>query len=177
MDDLQENGYKIIDNFLSEEQHKFIENTLTNDILFPWFITPDKSSDNELMQKDDLNNYQFTHTFYQNNIINSTYCDNLSLIFDSKLEPLSLLKIKANLTARTEKIIKYGWHVDFSGNKHKTAIYYVNTNNGKTLFKNGLEINSVGNRLVIFNGDMIHTGTSCTDKRFRCVINLNYIEK
>ena len=177
MDDLQKNGYKIIDNFLPEEEHKLIENTLTNDPLFPWFLNSDKSSDGELMEIDDLNNYQFTHTFYDKKIINSTYCNNLTLLFDSVLQTLSILRIKANLTIRTEELVRYGWHVDFDSNKHKTAIYYVNTNNGKTIFKNDLEVDSVANRLVIFNGDMIHTGTSCTDKKFRCVINLNYIEQ
>jgi hypothetical protein len=177
MDNLQETGYKIIDNVLSEEQHKLIENTLIKDSLFPWFLSDDKSSDGELMEIDDLNNYQFTHTFYDNKTINSTYCNNLTFLFDSVLQPLSIIRIKANLTFRTEEIVRYGWHLDFDSNKHKTAIYYVNTNNGKTIFKNGLEVDSVANRLVIFNGDMLHTGTSCTDKKFRCVINLNYIEQ
>jgi hypothetical protein len=175
--DKTQGNYKIIENFFSKQQHSLIEKTLTDDIQFPWFLSNEKVSDSEFMKIGDIDNYQFVHVWYKDKTINSNYCDNLTVLFDSIIQPLSFLRIKANLTPKADSIKKYGWHVDFPGNKHKTAIYYVNTNNGKTIFKNGLEIDSVANRLVIFDGNMEHTGTTCTDKRFRCVINLNYIEK
>ena len=35
----------------------------------------------------------------------------------------------------------------------------MNTNNGKTLFENGKEVDSVANRLVVFGNTLKHTGT------------------
>ena len=56
-----------------------------------------------------------------------------------------------------------------------TAIFYVNTNNGKTIFKHNKEqISSRENRVVIFDGRLKHAGTTCTDAKNRIVINLNY---
>ena len=56
----------------------------------------------------------------------------------------------------------------------KTAIFYINTNNGYTLFEDGTKVESVENRICIFPYYMKHTGTTCTDKNQRVVININY---
>ncbi len=64
--------------------------------------------------------------------------------------------------------MKYKWN---------TAIFYINTNNGKTLIKENnkiKEISSLENRVVIFDGRLKHAGTTCTDAKNRIVINLNY---
>ena len=58
-----------------------------------------------------------------------------------------------------------------------TAIYYLNTNNGFTKFENGDKVNSVANRMVIFDSNLKHTGTSCTDAHARMLINFNYYTK
>ena len=55
-----------------------------------------------------------------------------------------------------------------------TSIYYVNSNDGYTEFKDGTIIESVENRLVIFPSDMRHTGTTCTNAKNRIVVNINY---
>ena len=56
----------------------------------------------------------------------------------------------------------------------KTAVLYLNTNNGYTKFKTGEQVESVENRLVLFDGNVQHAGTTCTDKRYRAVFNLNF---
>ena len=54
-------------------------------------------------------------------------------------------------------------------------IYYVNSNNGYTLFKaSKKKVESVENRLVIFPTNLEHCGVSCTDNKQRIVINFNY---
>ena len=69
----------------------------------------------------------------------------------------------------------FGFHTDFPWNyKWNTAIFYINTNNGKTLFKHNKQISSRENRVAIFDGRLKHTGTTCTDAKNRIVINLNY---
>ena len=73
-----------------------------------------------------------------------------------------------------EKIIEYDMHVDTDLNC-KNEVYYNNSNNGYTLFENGTIINSIRNRIVIFDSNLRHCGTTCTDQKNRIVLNLNFI--
>ena len=94
------------------------------------------------------------------------------------LNPESLIRIKANLIPKTEFRHVFEYHTDTlsKSNGRKTAIYYVNSNNGVTILEDGTEIESIGNRLVIFDQKISHTGTTCTNEKVRCLINFNYIE-
>ena len=67
------------------------------------------------------------------------------------------------------------WHSDFTNatSKDKVAVYYVNTNNGYTIFKNK-KIKSEKNKIVIFDGNTKHKVKYQTDKDTRMVINCNY---
>ena len=49
----------------------------------------------------------------------------------------------------------------------------MNTNDGYTEFENGHRVESVANRVVIFDSNIKHTGVSCTDEKRRVVINFN----
>jgi len=162
---------EVIDNFLDKDSFENIKNTMMgND--FPWFYAPTKTKG-----YDFDNNFQFVHIFYRDNMANSKYLNMLSPIVDI-LDPLSLVKIKANLTAKTDEIIEYGYHTDYeTDTKLHTAVYYVNTNNGYTKFESGRIIESKENRLVIFDSQLPHSGTSCTDERLRVLINLNFYKK
>jgi len=90
---------------------------------------------------------------------------------------VDIVRIKANMTPRTDTIIEHGYHIDY---KEKippnaiTSIFYVNTNNGYTKFEDGTIIESIANRFISFPSELRHTGTTCTDKNNRLVINFNY---
>ena len=88
-----------------------------------------------------------------------------------------LIRIKANLVLRTPKIKEHGFHIDNQiHKKFKTAILYINSNNGYTRFKkNNKKFKSEENKLIDFNGRLQHTGTSCTDTQYRMVINFVYL--
>ena len=58
--------------------------------------------------------------------------------------------------------------------KCKTAILYINTNNGITIFETGEEIKSEENKIVMFPSNLKHTGTTHTDEKVRVVLNINY---
>lgn len=64
-------------------------------------------------------------------------------------------------------------HTDFECDC-MTSIFYVNTNNGYTLFKNNQKVKSIENRMVIFKSSEIHSSVTCTDSKVRCVINFNF---
>ena len=84
-----------------------------------------------------------------------------------------------NLPLLSTKIA--GWHCDYDLQPDekgivKTAIFYVNSNNGYTIFKESKKkVRSVENRLVIFPSELEHCGGSCTDNKQRVVINFNFI--
>ena len=84
-------------------------------------------------------------------------------------------RVKSNLNPRTHKHIKRNFHTD-TRYKHKTSILYINTNNGWTEFEDGSKVNSVANRMVIFDSLIRHTGVTCTDEKVRVLINFNYDE-
>jgi hypothetical protein len=169
---------KIIENFLPSIVHEGVKNVLLGSN-FPWYFN-NTILDLDTIDKDSITNFQFTHTFFAEHTVHSPNYWGLVAPIIEYINPISLMRIKANLTTATENINEHGWHVDYKrpdydNSKHMIGIYYVNSNNGKTILKNGTEINSVENRLAILNGDMLHTGTSCTDEKVRCVINFNYI--
>ena len=41
--------------------------------------------------------------------------------------------------------------------------------------KDGKKVKSVENRVVMFDGEIKHCSTTCTDKLSRIVVNVNYI--
>ena len=84
------------------------------------------------------------------------------------------MRIKANLNVATKKHIKRDLHTDFDV-PCITAIAYMNTNNGYTIFEDGTKIESVENRVLIFDSQLRHAGIPCTDEKRRVVINFNFI--
>ncbi len=93
----------------------------------------------------------------------------------ARLQPRELVKAKVNLTPRQAGHVAYGLHVDTRWPGATTAILYLNTNDGYTLFEDGATVASVANRLVLFDARRRHTGVSCTDAEFRLVLNLNVL--
>jgi hypothetical protein len=93
-----------------------------------------------------------------------------------KISPSYIYRVKVNLGTRTSTPIVGGFHSDTDFN-NTTAIFYLNNNNGYTIFEDGSKIDSVENRLVVFDSNIQHSGVSQTDSNIRCVINLNYIDK
>ena len=160
---------EVIDNFLEEDVFKEIEKILMGD-KFPWFFNNFKNDD------DDINNFQFTHTVVRGNgNIESKFIQYMKPFFD-KLNIKKIFRIKINLTTRAHNSFNHLYHTDVSF-QCTTAIFYINSNNGKTIFKHGEEVNSIANRMVIFNSNLEHAATSHTDEKTRVVINFNYESK
>jgi len=162
--------FEVIDDFLNKEIFKKIQNNILNNCFFPWYF----SEYNDYFGEKGLDKSKYIHTFYENNISNSKHYDLLLPIIE-KLKCVSLIKIKINSTNYSDKIIEGTYHVD---NKHKgtkTAIYYLNTNDGYTKFKkNKKKINSVENRMIVFDSNLEHLGTNTTNNKRRLVLNFNY---
>lgn len=154
---------KIIDNFLPNDYFEKLQSTILGPF-FPWHFN------NGIVSPYD-ENFQFTHMFYGDFEPKSNYFGMIFPIIE-KFNPSSIVRSKANLLVKTDQLVQYDFHSDH--HDCITAILYVNSNNGKTIFKDGNEVESVANRMVIFDSNIEHTGTSCTDEKIRVVINFNY---
>ena len=161
--------FKVIDNFLDDKNFEILENNILKNTYFPWFF----SEYTDYKGEKGLNKGKYLHTFYEYNNQNSSYFK-LLLPLIEKLKCISLIRIKIDSNSCTNKIIEGNYHVDYP-HKSITAIYYLNTNDGYTKFKkNKKKINSVKNRMVIFDSDKEHLGTTTTNAKRRVVLNFNY---
>ena len=158
---------KIIDNFLPKEEFLKIKNYLMGPY-FEWYYNPFVDYTDQLFDIFDLDNYQFIHNFTESDII--------LIPLLKKLNIKEVIRIKSNLSPRTEKIIKRKFHIDVDVENTQTSIFYINTNDGWTEFEDGTKVESIENRLVTFDSNLRHRGTSCTNSKIRVVINLNYKE-
>jgi len=159
---------KVIDNYLNQEDFLRIKNTLES-WNFPWYY---QKNINDSHSEKDLNCY-FTHYLFNQENGQSPFYNIIKPILD-KLDIKALIRIKCNIYPRTQKLEIHKSHRDYMFN-HKGAIYYINTNDGKTLLKNNIKIDSVENRLLLFNPSIEHASTSTTNAKARINININYI--
>ena len=156
---------KIIDNFLPEEEFKSIQSLMMGG-QFNWFYAEG------LSYRDD-ESYQMVHMFFQPEVgSNSEYLPMWSN-FMTKVEAKKCARIKANMTFKTSEPEPSLYHTDFED--MKTATFYIYTNNGYTEFENGVRVNSVANRVCIFNSNLNHRGVTHTEgDQQRIVVNFNY---
>ena len=166
---------EIIDNFLPDYYFKQLQTRLLGTYM-TWFYNPYIL--NEHMGKNKT--FQFMHLFYDIRPEYNGETPVYSLVKDSfniiqqKLNVTRLYRIKANL--RPKSFFNRsggGYHTDGFDCSH-TSIYYINTNNGYTKFKNNGKVKSVENRMVVFPSNLEHQGYTCSDKLKRVVINFNY---
>ena len=161
---------EIKDNFLNEIYFKGLVKEFTGDLL-PWYLQHNVSKKND-------GHIQMTHNIYKNSSPQSHLWE-LMLPLIEQLKICSVIRIKANLLYRTDKVIEHGYHIDISDapSVAKTAVLYLNTNNGYTKFENGDKVESVENRIVIFPNNLKHTGaTNTCNAPYRLVLNIDYIE-
>jgi len=158
--------FKIIDNFINMGDLAVLKSVLESNS-FPWYFqkTSVKGSSKEL-------DCHFGHNFYLNDNVSSDHIKLLNPIIE-KLKVNSLIRVKANLTIKSDKQLNTTPHLDQMFDC-KVALYYLNTNNGHTTINNK-KVDSVQNRIVIFNSDVKHYSTTCTDKQTRITLNFNYV--
>jgi hypothetical protein len=164
---------QVIDNFLGTVEFNKIQTLMLRNGSVSWSYNPFVNS-----EKDPEHYFQFTHTFYADALPQSKHWTELYDVL-KKLKIFSLIRIKANLLTKSAEIVEHGYHVDFEPphSIFKTAVFYINTNNGYTKFEDGTKVESVANRMVVFDGNLKHTGTTCTDSNVRVVVNFNYYQR
>jgi hypothetical protein len=164
--------HKIIDNFLTDDEFNHLEHIIMKSVDFPWYYVPQVLTPQTGLICEEQFNYQMGHMFFNNSQFTTNHAEIIFPLLDT-LKANFIFKIKANLNPATNKIVKHGYHNDV---RHicTTGVFYVNTNNGFTEFESGEKVNSVANRMLLFPSNVKHTGTTCTDKKIRVVINFNF---
>ena len=159
---------KVIDNFLPDEDYSNIRKMMLDDYKnFPWYYNPD------VAYKGD-GNFYFVHTFFEARYkLESKFLAQLVPILD-RLGIKDLWRVKGNLHPRQGEFIENKPHVDYD-EPHQAALYYINTNDGHTRLHDGTKIDSVANRLLLFDGSKPHNSTNCTNEQVRMNINFNYV--
>ena len=155
---------KIIDNFLSGNDFKKIQETFMSDN-FPYYFN------NTVVDEKDTKNFYFVHTLYDQNVVNSDFFKIVDPLIN-KLNILFLRRIKVNCYTRTDKLIKHKPHKDLPM-PHEGAILSLNTCNGGTYVGKKF-IKSVANRILLFDPSVLHSSTNCTDEKARFNININW---
>ena len=166
---------EVKDNFL-DEAHLIQLDELINSPHFVWYFM-------ESQVKGAVDGCWFCHLIYAIDEPKSNLCRPLTDIFKNKLEYVSLCKITVNLLPKQKTPSISDFHTDFGHDinildetKITTAIFYLNTNNGVTEFKDGDRIDSVRNRLIMFPTITPHRAIGPTDVAERIVLNFNFIK-
>ena len=169
--------YRVIDNFLDEEYFDSLVSLFMGE-RFHWFFLTDvaypKNHKRKNTVEEDNKSFYMMHTVYdQNQPCSNTY-DNLIPLLE-KLGVWSLVRAKLNLYPNTHKLHEHQLHVDYDFS-HFGAILSLNTCDGGTKLKDGTKIDSVANRILLFDPSEEHCSTTTTNVPARFNININYIQ-
>lgn len=163
-----------MDDALSKENLLVIQNLIMWNSEFPWYFRSDPVEKGR--EDSELSAF---HLFFAgstpiklDSISVSSYGFQLQPIVDL-LEPKSLIRVKGNFYPRTCKVEEHIPHHDYDF-PHKGAIFFLNTCDGFTRLNDGTKIESVENRMLLFDPSEPHNSSSCSDEKARFNVNFNY---
>ena len=188
---------KIIENFLEEEYFNRLTSLFCSTSTgFTWFSRCDGTIPNQPIHISDISvnaqplNYFFTHVIYDKYLPCSPHYDLLTpFLVEIEKEEIEekklnkdkhqklygmrcLIRIRANYFPNTNTLHEYIPHTDCPYS-HTAALLSLNTCDGYTKLVDGTKIDSVANRVVLFDAGMNHysTTTSDTPARFNVIVN------
>ena len=159
--------YGVIDDFLPQKEFEEIRQAIMNDNKAQWAYTPNVTG-----ADTERNCFYMSHPIYKGGIIISLFYDRLIPVL-KQLDVKALMRIKSNLYPNSEKVYEHKMHCDYPYS-HKGAILYINTCNGYTKLADGTKIDSVANRVLLFDPSNPHCSTTTSDQTARFNINFNF---
>jgi hypothetical protein len=157
----------IIDNFLDQDYFDHLKNCVFS-TQFPWVFCQEVANLGEMNDE----HFFFTHRLFDRFEPLSSFMKELDYLFVHHLEVKSLIRARINLYTNIGKLLEHDYHQDFKY-PHKTAVLYFNTCDGYTGFRDS-KVESVENRVVLFDGSNEHYSTTCTDQKVRVVLSVSY---
>ena len=161
--------HQIIDDVLPSEQFKLLTNIVKelNYKYVPW--VSDKTD------KDDNRNYYFLHLLYNHDTpISSSFAYIMNILGKYIPDLRSLIRVKVNLFPWTHEIYEHSKHVDYDFTV-KSALISINTCNGYTRLDSDTTVDSIANRMLIFDSSNPHNSTTTSNAKGRFNLNINYL--
>ena len=160
----------ILDNYLSEHEFKQkLQNNIVGNQNLLWNHGTKIASYEETIEES-----YFTHTIYDDFRSFSPLWGILKDIVVKFPDFKTILRAKVNLYPKQQKIVEHPSHVD-QNFPAKGAILYLNTCDGFTRIGEDTIVESVENRLLLFDSSKPHNSTSTTTPPGRFNINVNYL--
>jgi hypothetical protein len=167
--------FVVYDDFLPYQEFGTLKSYLTEANLPFWTIS------NQINRNDKNNNdfYMATMIYHNENGARNEWIQGIDeqpfINISSKLHMFSLLRMKANLYVPSVKgHYIHAPHVDYDFG-HQGALFFVTTCDAPTYMFDGTPIESIENRLLLFNPGTPHASSAPTNVPFRITININYI--
>ena len=160
--------HKVIDNFLEED---YFDSLVSLFEKISWYFQREVNPNHDVA-KDNL--FYMTHMFYDNNTPMSNFYEFLIPVLE-KLEVKCLIRAKGNLYPHTEILHIHPPHMDYTFS-HSAAIFSLNTCDGYTMLEDGTKIESVANRILLFDASKKYCSTTTTNESARINININYLQ-
>jgi hypothetical protein len=191
---------KVIDNFLTKSYHKELKQ-LMDSADFPWYYNSHISYDSGKAPGHPNRFYEtgFSHIFWDyrtGGLRDSSFAwlwkAGLSQIQDA-VNQETILRSRGDMTMYVHEPFVHDPHIDFNFPNIST-ILYINDSSGDTVFykekvdkhediaeiKDFHEIDRVtpkANRLVMFDGNYVHAGSSPHNDKNRILINSNFCKE
>ena len=187
--------YEVIDDFLPRPYFNEIQKLLESNN-FPWFY---KKNITDVFYKDDnLSSFGFDNIAIENNGVknNSEFALMLSGFLGQLLQVTKMSKVfrcRADLTLYSPKKYQHSPHVDL-WEDHIACVFYITNSDAETIlfkekcysFENyvGIDLSNLTiktkiipkeNRLLFFDGRLLHTGHSPSEYSHRIIINTDLV--
>ncbi len=163
---------EVIDDFLTTSYHSEILRFVSSGEM-QWFYTPNITGE----EYDGLGLHGFSNHLYD--VDRDTPVNPLvSLIMPCLFQIQDYIKSPRILRARLDMTLFNPFcpphvpHTDMEGD-HYSAVYYVNNSDGDTIIGD-TKVKPIANRVVIFDGTIVHNGHSPCEHNNRIIINSNY---
>jgi len=184
--------FKIIDNYLTKSYHQEIQELLAGSN-FPWYYNNNISEGDKLPGTTHFNEYGFSHHFWKYNpegggFVDTHYATFIKPFLLQAMDTVGcnkILRCRADMVTWSPEEYIHPAHVDFIF-PNTSTVYYVNDTDGDTILygvdekalKSKLEIKErispKANRLIMYDGGLLHTGSSPTKHKTRILINSNF---
>jgi len=187
---------KVIDNFLTKSYYNNILELVTT-TNFEWTYVDNITTPQYLpvLKTPRLDEYGFSHAFWSGGMQMSKHAPFFSAMLCQILDETDcdfIWRGRVDMLTWSKETFVHQAHVDFDFT-NTASVFYINESDGDTIFYNikpkdvpkdtdltDLEeykrVSPQPNRLVIFDGDHLHTGSTPTKHKNRILINSNYIK-